>query len=289
MAAKIIDGKAISAQIRGELTQEVAKLKKETGVTPGLAVVLVGDNPASKVYVGAKEKGCAELGLVSKKFVLAGDASEQELLALVEKLNHDPEIDGILVQLPLPKQIDENKVIAAIDPDKDVDGFHPVNVGRLVIGTAGFKPCTPYGVIHLLKRSGVKLAGAEVVIVGRSNIVGKPVALLLLQEHATVTVCHSKTRDLGEVCRRADVLVVAIGRPKMITADMVREGVVVIDVGVNRLADGKLCGDVDYDAVAQKASQITPVPGGVGPMTIAMLMYNTVNSARRRAGLPPLA
>jgi methylenetetrahydrofolate dehydrogenase (NADP+)/methenyltetrahydrofolate cyclohydrolase len=193
------------------------------------------------------------------------------------------------VQLPLPKQIDENKVIAAIHPDKDVDGFHPVNVGRLVIGTEGFKPCTPYGVIHLLKRSGVKLAGAEAVVVGRSNIVGKPVALMLIQESATVTVCHSKTRDLGEVCRRADVLVVAIGRPKFITADMVRPGAVVIDVGVNRLLDGKLCGDVDYEPLAQKVAQITPVPGGVGPMTIAMLMFNTVNSARRRAGLPALA
>ena len=289
MTASIIDGKAISAQIRAELAQEVAKLKAEKGVTPGLAVVLVGDNPASKVYVGQKEKACNELALVSKKFVLPGETGEAELLDLVAKLNDDPEIDGILVQLPLPKQIDENKVIAAIHPDKDVDGFHPVNVGRLVIGTEGFKPCTPYGVIHLLRRSGVKLAGAEAVVVGRSNIVGKPVALMLVQESATVTVCHSKTRDLGEVCRRADVLVVAIGRPKMITADMVKPGVVVIDVGVNRLADGKLCGDVDYDGVAQKASQITPVPGGVGPMTIAMLMHNTVNSARRRAGLPPLA
>ncbi len=289
MAASIIDGKAISAQIRAELAQEVAKLKADKGVTPGLAVVLVGDNPASKVYVGQKEKACNELALLSKKFVLPGETKEQELLELVAKLNADPEIDGILVQLPLPKQIDENKVIAAIHPDKDVDGFHPVNVGRLVIGTEGFKPCTPYGVIHLLRRAGVKLAGAEAVVVGRSNIVGKPVALMLVHESATVTVCHSKTRDLGEVCRRADVLVVAIGRPKMITADMVREGAVVIDVGVNRLPDGKLCGDVDYAAVAEKAAQITPVPGGVGPMTIAMLMHNTVNSARRRAGLPALA
>ena len=288
MTASIIDGKAISAQIRAELAQEVAKLKAEKGVTPGLAVVLVGDNPASKVYVGQKEKACNELALVSKKFVLPGETGEAELLDLVAKLNDDPEIDGILVQLPLPKQIDENKVIAAIHPDKDVDGFHPVNVGRLVIGTEGFKPCTPYGVIHLLRRAGVKLAGAEAVVVGRSNIVGKPVALMLVQESATVTVCHSKTRDLGEVCRRADVLVVAIGRPKMITADMVREGAVVIDVGVNRLPDGKLCGDVDFAGVAQKAAQITPVPGGVGPMTIAMLMHNTVNSARRRAGLPAL-
>ncbi|MBE0447198.1 MAG: bifunctional methylenetetrahydrofolate dehydrogenase/methenyltetrahydrofolate cyclohydrolase FolD [Actinobacteria bacterium] len=289
MAAKIIDGKAISAQIRAELAEEVKKLQQETSVTPGLAVVLVGDNPASKVYVGQKEKACEELGLVSKKYVLPGDASEKELLDLVEQLNNDPEIDGILVQLPLPKQIDENKVIAAIHPDKDVDGFHPVNVGRLVIGTEGFKPCTPYGVIHLLKRSDVQLTGAEAVVVGRSNIVGKPVALMLLQENATITVCHSKTKDLGEVCRRADVLVVATGRPKTVTADMVKDGVVVIDVGVNRLENGKLVGDVDFDAVSQKASAITPVPGGVGPMTIAMLMYNTVNSAKRRAGVPVMA
>ena len=289
MTAKIIDGKAISAQIRAELVDEVKKLQAETGVTPGLAVVLVGEDPASKVYVGQKEKACEELGLVSKKFVLSADATEQELLDLVAKLNSDPEIDGILVQLPLPKQIDENKVIAAIDPDKDVDGFHPVNVGRLVIGTEGFKPCTPYGVLHLLKRSNVPLAGAEAVIVGRSNIVGKPVALMLIHESATVTVCHSKTKDLGEVCRRADVLVVATGRPNTVTADMVKDGVVVIDVGVNRLDTGKLCGDVDFEAVSQKASAITPVPGGVGPMTIAMLMYNTVNSARRRAGVPVLA
>jgi methylenetetrahydrofolate dehydrogenase (NADP+)/methenyltetrahydrofolate cyclohydrolase len=288
MAASIIDGKAISAQIRAELTQEVSNLKSQKGVTPGLAVVLVGEDPASKVYVGQKEKACNELGLLSRKYHLPAETTEAELLALVEKLNADPEIDGILVQLPLPKQIDDKKVIATIHPDKDVDGFHPVNQGRLVIGTDGFKPCTPYGCIHLLKRSGVNLVGAETVVVGRSNIVGKPVTLMLIQENATVTVCHSKTKDLGAVCRRADVLVVAIGRPKMITADMVKEGAVVIDVGVNRLPDGKLCGDVDYESVAQKASQITPVPGGVGPMTIAMLMFNTVNSARRRAGLPAL-
>ena len=283
MAAKIIDGKAISAQIRGELTQEVAKLKAEKGVTPGLAVVLVGDNPASKVYVGAKEKGCAELGILSKKFVLSAETSEKELLDLIAKLNTDPEIDGILVQLPLPKQIDENKVIAAIHPDKDVDGFHPVNVGRLVIGTDGFKPCTPYGCIHLLKRSGVKLAGAEVVVVGRSNIVGKPVALMLVQESATVTVCHSKTKDLGEVCRRADVLVVAIGKPKFVTADMVKPGAIVIDVGINRNEEGKLCGDVDYSTVRDVAGWITPVPGGVGPMTITMLLVNTIEAAERAA------
>lgn len=289
MAAKIIDGKAISAQIRAELAEEVKKLQQETDITPGLAVVLVGDNPASKVYVGQKEKACVELGIFSQKHVLPGDASEEELLDLVEQLNNDPDIDGILVQLPLPKQIDENKVIAAIHPDKDVDGFHPINVGRLVIGTEGFKPCTPYGVIHLLRRSGVQLVGAEAVVVGRSNIVGKPVSLMLLQENATVTVCHSKTKDLGEVCRRADVLVVATGRPNTVTADMVKDGVVVIDVGVNRLDSGKLVGDVDFDGVSQKASAITPVPGGVGPMTIAMLMLNTVNSAKRRAGIPIMA
>lgn len=289
MAAKIIDGKAISAQIRAELAEEVKKLQHETGVTPGLAVVLVGDDPASKVYVGQKEKACAELGVFSQKHVLSGDASESELLGLVEQLNNDPAIDGILVQLPLPKQIDENKVIAAIHPDKDVDGFHPINVGRLVVGTEGFKPCTPYGVIHLLRRTGVQLVGAEAVVVGRSNIVGKPVALMLIQENATVTVCHSKTKDLGEVCRRADVLVVATGKPNTVTADMVKDGVVVIDVGVNRLENGKLVGDVDFEGVSQKASAITPVPGGVGPMTIAMLMYNTVNSAKRRAGVSVIA
>ncbi|MBI4733827.1 MAG: bifunctional methylenetetrahydrofolate dehydrogenase/methenyltetrahydrofolate cyclohydrolase FolD [Rubrobacteridae bacterium] len=286
VAGKLIDGKAISAQIKAELVEEVRKLQQEYDITPGLAVVLVGEDPASKVYVGQKEKACTELGFVSQKHVLPVDVSEEKLLDLVRALNKDPEIDGILVQLPLPKHIDENKVIETIVPEKDVDGFHPVSVGKMVIGLPGFKPCTPHGVMVLLERSGVDLAGKEAVVVGRSNIVGKPVALMLLQKSATVTVCHSKTKDLGEVCRRADVLVVATGRPNTVTSDMVKDGVVVIDVGVNRLGTGKLVGDVDYDGVQPKASAITPVPGGVGPMTIAMLMLNTVESAKRRAGMP---
>lgn len=282
MAGKLIDGKEISAQIKAELAQEVAKLQKENDVTPGLAVVLVGENPASKVYVGQKEKACAELGVFSQKHVLPPDVSEDELLDLVRSLNDDPQIDGILVQLPLPKHIDENKVIETIIPEKDVDGFHPVNVGKMVIGLPAFRPCTPAGVMELIKRTGVNLAGKEAVVVGRSNIVGKPISMMLLQGSATVTICHSKTRDLGEVTRRADVLVVATGRPNTVTSDMVKDGVVVIDVGVNRLDSGKLVGDVDFEGVREKASAITPVPGGVGPMTIAMLMYNTVQSARNR-------
>jgi methylenetetrahydrofolate dehydrogenase (NADP+)/methenyltetrahydrofolate cyclohydrolase len=286
MAGKLIDGKAISAQIKAELAEEVKKLQQENDITPGLAVVLVGEDPASKVYVGQKEKACAELGFVSQKHVLPADVSEEELLDLVRALNLDPEIDGILVQLPLPKHINENKVIETIMPEKDVDGFHPVNVGKMVIGLPGFKPCTPHGVMVLLERSGVELAGKEAVVVGRSNIVGKPVSLMLLQKSATVTICHSKTKDLAEVCRRADVLVVATGKPCTVTGDMVKEGVVVIDVGVNRLdGTGRLVGDVDFDSVEPKASWITPVPGGVGPMTIAMLMLNTVESAKRRAGI----
>jgi len=285
MAAKIIDGKKVAAEIKVELAVEVKRLQKEKDLTPGLAVVLVGDDPASEVYVSQKEKACKELGIFSQKHVLPADAPEVELLDLIDQLNNDPAIDGILVQLPLPRHIDEYKVITAIDPDKDVDGFHPINIGRLVVGAEGFKPCTPHGVIQLLKRSGVELAGAEAVVVGRSNIVGKPVALMLLQENATVDISHSKTRNLGEVTRRADVLVVATGRPETVTSDMVKEGVVIIDVGVNRLDGGKLVGDVDFDSVYEKASAITPVPGGVGPMTIAMLMFNTVEAGRRRAGL----
>ncbi len=286
MAGKLIDGKEISSQIKAELAQEVGRLQKENNITPGLAVVLVGENPASKVYVGQKEKACAELGIFSQKHTLSAETSEAELLDLVRSLNEDPDIDGILVQLPLSGHIDENKVIETIVPEKDVDGFHPVSVGKMVIGLPGFRPCTPSGIMELLKRTGVDLVGKEAVVVGRSNIVGKPISLMLLAESATVTVAHSKTRDLGEVTRRADVLVVATGRPNMITADMVKEGVVVIDVGVNRLDGGKLVGDVDFDGVREKASAITPVPGGVGPMTIAMLMYNTVQSAKRRAGAP---
>lgn len=285
MAAKIIDGKKIAAQIKAELAIEVKRLQEEKDLTPGLAVVLVGDDPASEVYVTQKEKACKELGIFSQKHVLPADVLEAELLDLIDQLNNDSVIDGILVQLPLPRHIDEYKVITAIDPDKDVDGFHPINIGRLVVGAEGFKPCTPHGVIQLLKRSGVELTGAEAVVVGRSNIVGKPVALMLLQENATVDIGHSKTKNLGEVTRRADVLVVATGRLKTVTADMVKEGVVVIDVGVNRLDGGKLVGDVDFDSVHEKASAITPVPGGVGPMTIAMLMFNTVQAAKRRAAL----
>ena len=291
MAAKVIDGKAISAQIRGELTQEVAKLKSEKGVTPGLAVVLVGEDPASKVYVGQKEKACGELGLLSRKYALPATTSEKELLDLVAKLNADPEIDGILVQLPLPKQIDENKVIAAIHPDKDVDGFHPVNVGRLVIGEERFPPCTPAGIQELIVRSGTPTDGAEVVVVGRSNIVGKPIAIMMLQKKAgansTVTVCHTRTRDMAAHTRRADILIVAAGKPKAITADMVKPGAVVVDVGVNRIGfsesgKAKLVGDVDFEAVKEVAGKITPVPGGVGPMTITMLMKNTVRAAKLR-------
>jgi methylenetetrahydrofolate dehydrogenase (NADP+) / methenyltetrahydrofolate cyclohydrolase len=282
--SNIIDGKKISATIMEELKGEVAKLK-EKSVAPGLAVVLVGDNPASRVYVNMKKKACAALDIYSEEHKLDKDISQQTLLDLIGKLNADPKINGILVQLPLPKQIDTNLVLETISADKDVDGFHPYNVGKLVTGGATFVPCTPYGVIKLLEYSNVDLTGKEAVVVGRSNIVGKPVAMLLLQKNATVTVCHSKTKDLPAVCRRADVLIAAIGIPKMITADYIKDGAVVIDVGVNRLDDGSLCGDVDYDGAQSKASMITPVPGGVGPMTITMLMYNTVVSAKLANGL----
>lgn len=281
MPAVIIDGKKISAEVKAELASEVDALK-EKGVVPGLAVVLVGDDPASKVYVANKEKACAELGIRSIKRELPATTSEEELLALVAELNADPEVDGLLVQLPLPGHVDEKRVLEAIDPDKDVDGFHPVNVGRLVVGERGFRPATPSGIMKLLEKTGVDLKGKEAVVVGRSNIVGKPVALMLLEKHATVTICHSRTRDLAEVTMRAEVLVVAVGRPRMITADMIRPGAVVIDVGVNRLPDGKLAGDVDFEGAAKVAGAITPVPGGVGPMTIAMLMVNAVEAAKRR-------
>ena len=242
-------------------------------------MVLVGDDPASAVYVGNKKKACEYCGIKSVSYELPAETSEKELLELVEKLNQDKSIDGILVQLPLPSHIDEDKVIKAISPDKDVDGFHPENVGRLSIGQSGFLSCTPAGIIQLLKRSGVDTDGKECVIIGRSNIVGKPMAMLMLRENATVTVCHSHTKDLKEVCKRADILIVAIGRPKMIDASYVKEGAVVIDVGIHRQEDGKLCGDVDFDSVEPVASKITPVPGGVGPMTIAMLMKNVTDSS----------
>lgn len=280
--ASIIDGKAIAAKIRTEIATGVEELRQK-GITPGLAVVLVGDDPASRVYVSMKEKACHEAGIFSAEYKLSADTSEAELLALVDNLNNDPKIHGILVQLPLPPQIDTDKVLEAISPLKDADGFHPYNVGRLSVGKPLFQPCTPYGVMVMLKESGVDLAGKEVVVVGRSNIVGKPVAMMCLAEHATVTLCHSRTRDLAGVVRRADVVIAAVGRPEMIKGDWIKEGAVVIDVGINRVGDKKLVGDVDFNGASQRASAITPVPGGVGPMTITMLLYNTLESARRTA------
>lgn len=288
MAAMLIKGSEISKQIKEELKKEIAAIKEKNNVVPGLATVLVGEDEASKVYVGAKEKACHTLGIYSERIDISADTQEQELLALIEKLNDDPKIHGILVQLPLPKHINETKVLYAIDPSKDVDGFHPVNVGKMVLGEPTFLPCTPHGVLELLKRSGTETSGADVVVVGRSNIVGKPVANLLLQKripgNATVTICHTGTKDLASHTKRADILIVAIGKPKAITADMVKEGVVVIDVGVNRLESG-LVGDVDFEPVKEKAKAITPVPGGVGPMTITMLMLNTLQSAKMHAGI----
>jgi methylenetetrahydrofolate dehydrogenase (NADP+)/methenyltetrahydrofolate cyclohydrolase len=281
--AKIIDGKAIAAKIRGEIAEEVKRLGTR-GITPGLAVVLVGEDPASKVYVSMKEKACQDVGIFSDEHKLPAETGEGELLALIEQLNDDPRIHGILVQLPLPKQIDTEKVLEAISPHKDVDGFHPYNVGRLVVGKPLFQPCTPYGVMVMLREIGVDLAGKEVVVVGRSNIVGKPVALMCLQQHATVTICHSKTRDLAAKVGMADVVIAAVGQPEMIKGEWIKEGAVVIDVGVNRVGDKKLVGDVEYAKASERASAITPVPGGVGPMTITMLLYNTVASAKRTIG-----
>ena len=294
MTAQIIDGKQVAADMREELKAEVAKLKPK-GIVPGLGVILVGEDPASQSYVTAKERACENIGLYSDDNRLSADASQEELMALVEKMNKDPKINGILVQLPLPKGLNEAEVLLAIDPAKDVDGFHPVNVGKMVVGEKAFLPCTPHGVIQLLKRSGVTIEGAEVVIVGRSNIVGKPLANMLIQKktnaNATVTVCHTRTKDLTYHTKRADIVIAAAGRPNTVTADMVKEGVVVIDVGVNRVEDAtkkkgyRLVGDVDFEAVKEKASFITPVPGGVGPMTITMLLYNTVESAKKAAGI----
>ena len=275
----IIDGNKIAQDIRNEVRQRTLELKEQKGIIPGLAVVLVGEDPASQVYVGRKAKACAEVGFLSREYKLPAETSEEKLLKIIKKLNKDKLIHGILVQLPLPKHISTEKIIAAIDPHKDVDGFHPYNVGGLVTGTPLFVPCTPQGIMELIYRSGIELAGKEAVVVGRSNIVGKPIALLLLAQNATVTMCHSKTKDLPAVTSRADVLIAAIGKSQMIKANMVKEGAVVIDVGVNRLENGKLAGDVAFDEVAAKASFITPVPGGVGPMTIAMLMKNTLNAA----------
>lgn len=280
--AKIISGKAVSAAVRQRIAAQTAELTAR-GVTPGLAVVLVGDDPASQVYVRNKEKACAEVGFYSEKYTLPATTTQQELLALVERLNGDPRIHGILVQLPLPAPLDAQAVIRAIAPEKDVDAFHPVNVGGLLTGTSCFLPCTPAGVMELLHSEGISPDGKHCVVLGRSNIVGKPMAMLLLRENGTVTICHSHTQGLAEICRSADILVAAIGRPRFITADMVQPGAAVIDVGMNRDASGKLCGDVDFDAVAPIAGYITPVPGGVGPMTIAMLMQNTLTAAQQFA------
>lgn len=274
---QIIDGKKISTEIKDELKEQVAAYKAQ-GKEICLAVIQVGDDPASSVYVRNKKNACAYIGINSLAYELPGETTEVELLSLIEELNNKAEVNGILVQLPLPKQINEEKVLNAISPLKDVDGFHPVNVGSLCIGKKGFVSCTPAGVIELLKRSGISISGKECVVVGRSNIVGKPMALLLLRENGTVTVAHSRTEELKEVTRRADILVVAVGKPRMITADYVKEGAVVIDVGIHRDEDNKLCGDVDYASTAPHCSAITPVPGGVGPMTIAMLMKNCVDS-----------
>jgi len=294
MTAQLISGTEIAKQIREELKQEIEELKEKHNLVPGLATVLVGEDPASQVYVGQKEKTSLALGIYSERHDLSAETGQKELMALIDKLNKDPKIHGILVQLPLPKHINETEVLYAIDPKKDVDGFHPVNVGKLMIGEPDYLPCTPHGIQQLLIRAGVKIAGAEVVVLGRSNIVGKPIANILLQKregaNATVTVCHTGTKDISFHTKRADILIVAAGKPKAVTADMVKEGVVVIDVGVNRIgktAEGKaiLVGDVDFDAVKEKASAITPVPGGVGPMTITMLMLNTVRAAKLAAGL----
>ena len=294
MTAQIISGTEIAKQIREEIKQEVAELKEKHNLVPGLVTVLVGEDPASQVYVGQKEKTSQALGVYSERHDLPADTSEADLLALIDKLNKDPKIHGILVQLPLPKHINETNVLYAIDPKKDVDGFHPVNVGKLMIGEPDYLPCTPHGIWQLLIRSGIEIEGAEVVVVGRSNIVGKPIANILLQKqkgaNATVTICHTRTRDISFHTKRADIIIAAAGKPKAITADMVKEGVVVIDVGVNEIgktAEGKriLSGDVDFDAIKEKAKAITPVPGGVGPMTITMLMLNTIRAAKTAAGL----
>ena len=295
MSAYIIDGKVIASQIREELKAEVANLKQKN-IVPGLGVILVGADPASISYVTAKEKACEEIGIYSEDNRLPADTSEKDLLILVDGMNNDPKINGILVQLPLPKHIDEQKVLLAIDPAKDVDGFHPMNVGKMVVGDKAFLPCTPHGVVQMLLRTpGVNLDGAEVVIVGRSNIVGKPLANMLIQKsktgNATVTVCHTRTKDIKAHTLRADIVIAAAGRPNTITADMVKDGAVVIDVGVNRIEDAtkksgfRLVGDCDFDAIKEKASAITPVPGGVGPMTITMLLYNTVESAKNANNL----
>ncbi|MCR4403506.1 MAG: bifunctional methylenetetrahydrofolate dehydrogenase/methenyltetrahydrofolate cyclohydrolase FolD [Firmicutes bacterium] len=286
MAATIIDGKAVAKDVRTEVAAGVQDFVSKHGFPPGLAVVIVGDDPASRVYVDSKKKACHALGIYSEEHALPATTTQEELLSLIRRLNEDPRIHGILVQLPLPDHLDEGRVLEAIDPRKDVDGFHPVNVGKLLVGAECFVPCTPAGILELIKRTGVDLKGKRAVVVGRSNIVGKPVAVLLLAEHATVTVCHSRTRDLPGVCREADILVVAVGKPEMVDASYIKPGAVVIDVGVNEVGTSeggkrKLVGDVKFDSASEVAGSITPVPGGVGPMTIAMLMKNTLIAAER--------
>lgn len=279
----LIDGKKIAAEIRSEIAADTAAFKEENGFAPGLAVVIVGEDPASRVYVRNKHRACLEVGFTSRVYELPADTDEKTLLQLIDTLNHDAEIHGILVQLPLPRHLDAEKILLAIDPRKDVDAFHPYNVGRVLIGNYDFVPCTPAGVMALLARSGIEIAGKECVVVGRSNIVGKPQALLLLEQNGTVTVCHSRTKNLKEVCRRADILIAAIGKPEFFDASYVKEGAVVIDVGMNRRpTDGTLCGDVDFASVLPVASAITPVPGGVGPMTITMLLKNTFTAAKKQ-------
>jgi len=283
VAARLIDGKALAQSIRERIGKDVAELHARSGIRPGLAAILVGDDPASHLYVRNKQKACDAAGIYVDEHKLSGSTTQSELLALIDKVNADPKVHGILVQLPLPKHIDSKTILDAVSPLKDADGFHPYNMGRLVGGMAMFTPCTPKGVIKMIESTGVAIEGKRAVVVGRSNIVGKPAALLLMHRNATVTVCHSKTRDLPAVCREAEILVVAIGKARFVTADMVREDAVVVDVGVNRLPDGSFVGDVDFGPVSQRAGWLSPVPGGVGPMTIAMLLQNTLESAQRFA------
>ena len=275
-----IDGKEVSASVRNSITEKVNELRAK-GVTPGLAVIIVGNDPASRVYVNNKKKGCEQTGMNSFEYALPEETTTEELISLIEKLNGEKDVHGILCQLPVPKHIDEEKVLNAISPDKDVDAFHPVNCGKVMTGDYTFAPCTPAGMVEMLKYYNIPVAGKHCVIIGRSNIVGKPMAMLMLKENATVTVCHSRTQNLAEITKQADILVAAVGRPKFVTPDMVKDGAVVLDVGINRMDDGKLCGDVDFDAVCEKTSYITPDPGGVGPMTITMLLKNTLAAAEQ--------
>ena len=281
--AKIIDGKAISKQIREEISAERAAFTAKSGITPGLAVVIVGEDPASQVYVRNKRRACDEVGFYSESYELPAETTQEELEALVDRLNNDDNIHGILVQLPLPKHLDETRVLLKITPEKDVDAFHPYNVGKIMIGDYSFLPCTPAGVMALIQRSGIDVCGKKCVVIGRSNIVGKPMAMLLLHSHGTVTICHSRTQNLASICKEADILVAALGKADFVGADMIKEGAVVIDVGMNRKADGKLTGDVNFAEAEPLASYITPVPGGVGPMTITMLMQNTLTAAKNKA------